>query len=149
MGLVSRALPVQTAARICMRDGGRSFWFGDLDADPKPPRAAVVKSHGGERCGNAETMISAGMVERDERKQTGAEVVSVRGKAVLAALDEIAAETKATPAQVALAWLLSRTAVAAPIAGATTVPQLEDIMGAARLVLLPEAIARLTAASSI
>ena len=76
-------------------------------------------------------------------------LASVRGKAVLAALDEIAAETKATPAQVALAWLLSRTAVAAPIASATTVPQLEDIMGAARLVLLPEAIARLTAASSI
>jgi hypothetical protein len=30
---------------------GRSFGFGDQVADPKPPQAAVVKCHGGERCG--------------------------------------------------------------------------------------------------
>ena len=57
-----------------MRDGGRSFGFGDQDADPKPPQAAVVKSHGGERCGNVRTMILTGMVERGERKRTVAEV---------------------------------------------------------------------------
>ena len=54
-GLVSRASPVQTAVR-------------------KPPQAAVVKSHGGERCGNVGTMIPAGTVERGERKQTVSEV---------------------------------------------------------------------------
>ena len=75
-------------------------------------------------------------------------LASARGQAVLAALDQIAAESKGTPAQVALAWLMSRTAVAAPIASATTVPQLEEIMGAARLNLSLEAIARLTAASA-
>jgi hypothetical protein len=48
--------------------------FGDQVADPKPPRAAVVKSHGGERCGNAGTMIPAGTVERGERKRTVSEV---------------------------------------------------------------------------
>jgi hypothetical protein len=43
-------------------------------ADLKPPQAASVKSRGCERCGNAGTMITAGMVERGERKQTVDEV---------------------------------------------------------------------------
>jgi hypothetical protein len=43
-------------------------------ADPKPPQAAAVKRRGGERCGNAGTMIPAGKVERGERKQTVDEV---------------------------------------------------------------------------
>ena len=54
-GRVSRAWPVHTAARNCTRDEGRPFGFGDQVADPKPPQAAVVKSDGGERCGNAGT----------------------------------------------------------------------------------------------
>ncbi len=73
-GLVSRALPVQTASRNCMRDEGRPFGFGNQVADPKPPQAAVVKSHGSERCGKARTMIPAGTVERGERKRTVREV---------------------------------------------------------------------------
>src|ERR1700681_587531 len=73
-GLVSRASPVQTAVRNCTRDEGGPFGFGDQVADPKPPQAAVVKSHGGERCGNAGTMIPAGTVERGERKRTVGEV---------------------------------------------------------------------------
>ncbi len=72
-GLVSRASPVHTGMRSCMRDEGRSFGFGNQVADPKPPQAAVVKSHGSERCGKARTMILAGTVERGERKRTAAE----------------------------------------------------------------------------
>jgi hypothetical protein len=72
-GLVSRVAPVQTAVRNCTKDEGRPFGFGDQVADPKPPRAAAVKSRGGERRGNAWTMIPAGMVERGERKQTASE----------------------------------------------------------------------------
>ena len=73
-GLVSRVSPAQTAVRNCTGDEGRPFGFGDQVADPKPPRAAAVKSHGRERRGNAGTMIPAGKVERDERKRTVAEV---------------------------------------------------------------------------
>src|SRR5690242_18401573 len=73
-GLVSRASPVQTAVRNCTRDEGGPFGFGDQVADPKPPQAAAVKSRGGERCGNAGTMIPAGTVERGERKRTVSEV---------------------------------------------------------------------------
>ena len=57
-----------------MRDEGGPFGFGNQVADPMPPLAAVVKSNGGERCGNAGTMITAGTVERGERKRTADEV---------------------------------------------------------------------------
>ena len=70
---MSRVTPVHTALRNCMRDEGRPFGFGDQVADPKPPQAAVVKSDGGERCGNVGAMISAGKIERGERKQTASE----------------------------------------------------------------------------
>src|SRR5271167_481662 len=65
--------PVHTAMRNCTRDEGRPFGFGDQVADPKPPQAAVVKSDGGERCGNVGAMIPAGKIERGERKQTASE----------------------------------------------------------------------------
>ncbi len=74
VGRVSRVLPVQTVVRNCTRDEGGPFGFGDQVADPKPPQAAVVKSHGGERCGNVGTMIPAGTVERGERKRIVDEV---------------------------------------------------------------------------
>jgi aryl-alcohol dehydrogenase-like predicted oxidoreductase len=58
-----------------------------------------------------------------------------RGKRILGALDQVADAHKSTPAQVALAWLAVQPSIAAPIASATSVEQLEDIMGAARLTL--------------
>ncbi|MBI3566227.1 MAG: aldo/keto reductase [Elusimicrobia bacterium] len=71
-----------------------------------------------------------------------------RGWRVLEALRAVAAEAGATPAQAALAWLLAKKAVTAPIASATSVEQLEELFGAVRLVLSPAALARLDAASS-
>ena len=71
-----------------------------------------------------------------------------KGPRVLAALDAAAADLKATPAQVALAWVMARPAVAAPIASATSLDQLNELMGAARLSLDPAHIARLDAAST-
>src|ERR1700683_4819534 len=53
---------VHTAMRNCTRDEGRPFGFGEQVADPKPPQAAVVKSDGGERCGNVGAMIPAGKI---------------------------------------------------------------------------------------
>lgn len=71
-----------------------------------------------------------------------------KGPKVLAALDAAAAELSATPAQVALAWVMARPAVAAPIASATSLEQLNELMGAAHLSLDPAHIARLDAASA-
>jgi len=65
------------------------------------------------------------------------------GLAVLAALDRVAARHAATPAQVALAWIMARPSVTAPIASATSVTQLREIMGALALRLSPEDLADL------
>jgi aryl-alcohol dehydrogenase-like predicted oxidoreductase len=69
------------------------------------------------------------------------------GSGVLRALDTVAAQLPATPAQIALAWLAARPAVAAPIASATTVAQLEELLVAMRLTLNTEQIALLDTAS--
>jgi aryl-alcohol dehydrogenase-like predicted oxidoreductase len=71
-----------------------------------------------------------------------------RGLRVLSALDAIAAERKATVAQVALAWLIARPELAAPIASATSVAQLHELVGAVRLELSAADVARLDAASA-
>lgn len=70
-----------------------------------------------------------------------------RGFRVLEALDTVAAEARATPAQVALAWLAARPAVAAPIASARTPEQMEELQGTLRLELSEDQIARLDDAS--
>ncbi|MFO1398811.1 MAG: aldo/keto reductase [Burkholderiales bacterium] len=74
--------------------------------------------------------------------------VNERGLRILAALDAVASRLKATPAQVAIAWLMTRPAVTAPIASATSVAQLEQIMGALRLTLDADALRELDAASA-
>ncbi len=71
-----------------------------------------------------------------------------KGLRVLAALDEIAAERKASVAQIALAWLLAKPELTAPIASATSVAQLEELLGAVRLELSPADVARLDSASA-
>ncbi|HEV2746117.1 MAG TPA: aldo/keto reductase [Allosphingosinicella sp.] len=70
------------------------------------------------------------------------------GFAVLAALDQVAAETGATPAQVALAWIAAQPGVAAPIASATNVEQIEELLGAMELELDAAQVARLSEASA-
>ncbi|HWU60122.1 MAG TPA: aldo/keto reductase [Microbacteriaceae bacterium] len=54
-----------------------------------------------------------------------------RGHRVLAALERVAAEHSATMASVAIAWLMAKRNVAAPIASATTVEQVDAMMAAA------------------
>jgi aryl-alcohol dehydrogenase-like predicted oxidoreductase len=71
-----------------------------------------------------------------------------RGLAILKALDEVSAALKAAPAQVALAWLIARPSVTAPIASATRPEQMADLIAATRLSLPADAIARLDAASA-
>jgi aryl-alcohol dehydrogenase-like predicted oxidoreductase len=65
---------------------------------------------------------------------------------VLAALDAVAAETGATLAQLALAWLAAQPGVVAPIASATSVDQLDELMGGLELTLTDDQLDRLTLA---
>ncbi len=69
-----------------------------------------------------------------------AKYLNARGNRVLAALDAAAKRHNATPAQVALAWLIARPSITAPIASATTVEQLYDLVAATRLHLDDETI---------
>ena len=71
-----------------------------------------------------------------------------RGLAILAALDEVAARVGRTPGQVAIAWLLSRPSVTAPIASATSLAQLRELLDAATLTLDADALGRLDRASA-
>jgi len=70
------------------------------------------------------------------------------GLQVLAALDAVAAAHHATPAQVALAWLIARPGLTAPIVSATSVEQLRELLGATGLQLDDGEIARLDLASA-
>ena len=63
------------------------------------------------------------------------------------ALDSAAAQHKATPAQVALAWQMARPGLTAPIASATSLAQCEELAGAARLSLDAATLAAIDAAS--
>lgn len=68
-----------------------------------------------------------------------------KGLRILSALDEVAGEVNATPAEVALAWLVAQQGVSAPIASATSVDQVKSLARGARLSLSAQAVEKLTA----
>ena len=80
--------------------------------------------------------------------RTAGKYLNERGHAVLRALDESAANHKATPAQVALAWLMAKPGLTAPIASATRPEQLLELLGAANVALDARDMAALDAASA-
>jgi aryl-alcohol dehydrogenase-like predicted oxidoreductase len=73
--------------------------------------------------------------------------LNARGLGILDALGEVSRRQHATPAQVSLAWLMTRPAVTAPIASATNPDQLREILGAASLELDADALQTLESAS--
>jgi aryl-alcohol dehydrogenase-like predicted oxidoreductase len=70
------------------------------------------------------------------------------GFTVLAAVEQVAHKVGATPAQVALSWLAHRPGITAPIASATSVAQLDELVGAIELKLDAELTAALDKASA-
>ncbi|TXC70939.1 aldo/keto reductase [Sphingomonas ginsenosidivorax] len=77
-----------------------------------------------------------------------ADLLAGPGKPVLAAMDAVANDTGATLAQIALAWLIAQPGVTAPLASATSVKQLEDLLQAMALELSPEHLESLTNAGA-
>ncbi len=73
--------------------------------------------------------------------------LDARGMHILEALDEVAQQHRATPSQVALAWLMARPSITAPIASATNLDQLKDLIASVKLNLDRSSIDRLTQAS--
>jgi aryl-alcohol dehydrogenase-like predicted oxidoreductase len=70
-----------------------------------------------------------------------------RGLKIIDTLNQVAKRLHAAPAQVALAWLLARPTVTAPIASATSLEQLKELIGATRLKLDEASIGLLNRAS--
>ena len=103
--------------------------------------------------------LASGFLSGKYRRETDLAKSSARGGAVkqflnphglqvLAALDAVAAAHGATPAQVALAWLIARPGLTAPIVSATSVEQLRELLGATTLTLSDNEIAQLDLASA-
>ena len=69
------------------------------------------------------------------------------GFGVIKALEEVAKRYEAKPGQVALAWLIARPSVTAPIASATNLEQLSELVEAAEIELDAESIQKIDEAS--
>jgi aryl-alcohol dehydrogenase-like predicted oxidoreductase len=82
------------------------------------------------------------------RAERASSYLDERGKAVLAALDEVAAAHDVPVAAVAIAWLAAKPGIVAPIASARSVEQLSAVLPAVGLKLPADAIARLDEASA-
>jgi aryl-alcohol dehydrogenase-like predicted oxidoreductase len=76
-----------------------------------------------------------------------AKFLNERGFRILGALDDVGRRYDASPASVALAWQIARPSITAPIASATTVDQLNELIAATKLKLDPAAIEQLNSAS--
>jgi aryl-alcohol dehydrogenase-like predicted oxidoreductase len=91
---------------------------------------------------------SAADAEGRIRGSRAAKYLTPHGLGVLAALDRVAARTGAKPGQVALAWLIAKPTIAAPIASATNPDQLAELVAAPSVRLSAEDMAELDAASA-
>jgi aryl-alcohol dehydrogenase-like predicted oxidoreductase len=87
-------------------------------------------------------------VNASARKRSNQKYLNERGLRILQALDTVAARTGAKPAQIAIAWLVGQPDVTAPIASATSVAQVEELIAAVRLSLDAESRALLDSASA-
>ena len=86
-------------------------------------------------------------VEKSSRPGTIKRYFNDRGLKILAALDEASRRTGAPPSRVAIAWIMARPGITAPIASATSLAQLQELTKAAQLTLDAETIALLDRAS--
>jgi aryl-alcohol dehydrogenase-like predicted oxidoreductase len=79
---------------------------------------------------------------------TLAKYLNERGRRILAALDGAARQLASTPAQVAIAWVMARPGITSPIASATSLVQLQELVRAAQLRLPAEVVRSLDQASA-
>lgn len=84
---------------------------------------------------------------KSPRGQGVKKYLDARGLCILDALDQVAKQTASTPTAVALAWLLARPSITAPIASATSPAQLDMLIAGTRLQLDASAVALLDRAS--
>jgi aryl-alcohol dehydrogenase-like predicted oxidoreductase len=88
-------------------------------------------------------------VSKSARAQMVKKYLNERGFRILAALDQVAEQYNSTPGQVSLAWLIARPSITAPIASATTLEQLNDLINTTELKLDDSSIELLNRASEM
>lgn len=91
---------------------------------------------------------SAADAEGRARGAKARSYLTPRGNRILSALDRVSEGVGANPARVALAWIIARPGITAPIASATSREQLADLLAAASLALPADAVAELDRASA-
>jgi aryl-alcohol dehydrogenase-like predicted oxidoreductase len=87
-------------------------------------------------------------LEKSARGKFVQKYMTERGMRIVAALDQLAKQLPSTPARIALAWLIARPGITAPIASATSVEQLHELIAATQLQLDASATATLNQASA-
>src|SRR5882672_1163907 len=87
-------------------------------------------------------------LKKSPRGQAAKKYLNDRGFRILQALDQVAEKHKANPARVALAWLMARPSITAPIASATSVEQMNDLIAATQLEIDSASIELLNQASA-
>ena len=98
--------------------------------------------------GSSPANIARRRILRGGRAALVARILDDRSLDILGELDGAAQRLNATPAQVAIAWLLAQPGVTAPIVSVTSPAQLEEVCGAATLALDAESLRRLTLVSA-
>jgi len=86
-------------------------------------------------------------VNASRRQRSNRKYLTERGFRILRALDEVAAHTGARPAQIAIAWLIAQPDVSAPLASATSIQQVEELIAAVNLALDEDMLRLLNEAS--
>lgn len=87
-------------------------------------------------------------LEKSARGKFVQKYMNERGRRIVAALERVAKQKSSTPARVAIAWLMARPSITAPIASATTLEQFQELVEATRLKLDSAAISLLNEASA-
>jgi aryl-alcohol dehydrogenase-like predicted oxidoreductase len=87
-------------------------------------------------------------LSKSPRGQGVKKFLNDRGFRILQALDQVAERRQSKPAQVALAWLMARKSITAPIASATSLEQVNDLIAATQLELNTADIKLLDTASA-
>lgn len=85
---------------------------------------------------------------KSARAATVSKYLTPRGLRIVKALDDVARRLRSTPACVAVAWVMRQPAIASPIASATSLLQLEELVQASQLFLDPQAMETLDRASA-
>jgi aryl-alcohol dehydrogenase-like predicted oxidoreductase len=87
-------------------------------------------------------------LSKSKRGQGNKKYLNERGFRILAALDKVAKQYGSTPAKVSIGWLLARPSITAPIASATNLDQLNDLIDATKLKLDRAAVEELNRAAA-